>query len=132
MSASRAVRVHIVVVPWKVCAGGGIYHDDVGSRTAPVRPASLPADLAELRSPLTGMVQLPLGVYASGQAPARGFDMTNEAERIELYEIVLTDGTAEDVCRYVNREELLRLWTRLWLPPHIRQVWEPRLGVVAS
>ena len=29
--------------------------------------------------------------------------MTNEAERIELYEIVLTDGTAEDVCRYVNR-----------------------------
>lgn len=35
--------------------------------------------------------------------------MTNESERIELYEIVLTDGTAEDVCRYVNRKELLRL-----------------------
>jgi hypothetical protein len=81
------------------------------------RPVSLPADLAELRGPLTGMVQLPLGVYASGQGPARRFDMTNEAERIELYEIVLTDGTAEDVCRYVNREELRRLWPRLWLPP---------------
>jgi hypothetical protein len=67
------------------------------------------------------MVQLPLGVYASGQGPARRFDMTNEAERIELYEIVLTDGTAEDVCRYVNREELLRLWPRLWLPPHVRR-----------
>jgi hypothetical protein len=46
------------------------------------------------------------------------FDLSNEAERIELYEIVLTDGTAEDICRYVNREELLRLW--------------PRLGAVAS
>src|SRR5215207_171508 len=91
------------------------------------RPVSLPAD-AELRGRLTGMVRLPLGVYASGQGPARRFDMTNEAERIEMYEIVLADGTAEDVCRYVNREELLRLWPRLWLPPHVRQVWEPRLG----
>jgi hypothetical protein len=41
----------------------------------------------------------------------------NEAERIELYEIVLTDGTAEDVCRYVNREELLRLWPRCGCRP---------------
>jgi hypothetical protein len=96
------------------------------------RPVSVPADLAELRGPLTGIVQLPLRVYASGQGPARSFDMGNEAERIELYEIVLTDGTAEDVCRYVNHEELLRLWPRLWLPRHVRHVWEPRLGVVAS
>ena len=71
------------------------------------RPVSLPADLGELGGPLTGMVQL--RVYASGQGPARSFDLSNEAERIELYEIVLTDGTAEDVCRYINREELLRL-----------------------
>jgi hypothetical protein len=96
------------------------------------RPVSLPADLAELRGPLTGMVRLPLSIYASGQGPARRFDLSNEAERIELYEIVLTDGTAEDVCRYIDREELLRLWPRLWLPPHVRQVWAPRLGAVAS
>ena len=96
------------------------------------RPVALPADLAELRGTLTGMVRLPLSIYASGQGPARSFDLSNEAERIELYEIVLTDGTAEDVCRYVNREELLRLWPRLWLPPQVRRVWEPRLGVVAS
>jgi hypothetical protein len=92
------------------------------------RPVSLPADLAELRGPLTGLVRLPLSIYASGQGPARSFDLSNEAERVELYEIVLTDGTAKDVCRYVNREELMRLWPRLWLPPHVRQVWEPRLG----
>jgi hypothetical protein len=105
-------------------------HDDVGSGTAPGRLAavSLPADLAELGGRLTGMVRLPLGVYASGQGPARRFDMTNEAERIEMYEIVLADGTAEHVCRYVNREELLGLWPRLWVPPHVRQVREPRLG----
>jgi len=39
--------------------------------------------------------------------------MTNEAERIEMYEIMLTDGTAEDVCTYINHQELLRLWPRL-------------------
>ena len=110
-------------------------HDDIGFGTAPGRlaTAGLAAGrLAELRGPLTGVVQLPLRVYASGQGPARSFDLSNEAERIELYEIVLTDGTAEDVCHYVNREELLRLWPRLWLPAHVRQVWEPRLGAVAS
>jgi hypothetical protein len=78
------------------------------------------------------MVELPLRIYASGQGPARSFDLSNEAERIELYEIALTDGTAEDVYRYINREELLGLWRRLWLTPRVRQVWEPRLGVVAS
>ena len=96
------------------------------------RPVSLPTDLAELRGPLTGVVRLPLSVYASGQGPAREFDMSNEAERIEVYEIVLTDGTAEDVCRYVNRDEPRRLWPRMWLPPHVRRVWEPPLGVVTS
>jgi hypothetical protein len=54
------------------------------------RPISLPADLAELRGPLTGMPQLPLRIYASGQGPARSFDLSNEVERSELYEIVLT------------------------------------------
>jgi hypothetical protein len=58
--------------------------------------------------------------------------MTNEAERIEMYEIVLTDGTAEDVSTYINHQELAAAVARLWLPPHVRQVWEPRLGVVAS
>jgi hypothetical protein len=96
------------------------------------RPVSLPADLTQLRGPLTGMVRLPLRIYASGHGPARSFDLSNEAERIVLYEIVLTDGTAEDVCRYLNYEELLRVWPRLWLPPYVRQVWEPRLGDVAS
>jgi hypothetical protein len=96
------------------------------------RPVSLPTDLADLRGPLTGLVRLPLHVYASGRGPARGFDLADEAERAEVYQIVLTDGTTEDVCRYVNGEELLRLWPRLWLPAHVRQAWQPRLGLDAS
>ena len=110
-------------------------HDDVGFGTAPGWLAA--SGLAARRPgrvarPADRGGAVPLGVYASGQGPARRFDMTNEAERIEMYEIVLTDGTAEDVCTYINHQELLRLWPRLWLPPHVRQVWEPLLGVVAS
>jgi hypothetical protein len=127
--------VRIVGAPWKSWAGGGTAHDDVGFGTAPGRlaaPGLAARRPGRVARPADRGVRLPLGVYASGQGPARRFDMTNEAERIEVYEIALTDGTAGDVCRYVNREELLRLWPRLWLPPHVRQVWEPRLGVVAS
>lgn len=41
------------------------------------------------------------------------FDLAAEAERIELYQIVLTDGSVDDVCRNLNHAELLRLWPRL-------------------
>ena len=96
------------------------------------RPVLLPADLTQLRGPLTGMVRCRCVSTRPTRGPDRSFDLSDEAERIELYEIVLTDGTGEDVCRYLNHEELLLLWPRLWLPPYVRQVWDPRLGVVAS
>lgn len=91
------------------------------------RPVAVPADLTALRGPLTGPVRLPLHVYASGQGPGRVFDLDDEAQRIELYQIVLSNGTEDDACRYLDRRELVRLWPRLWLPPHVRQAWEPWL-----
>jgi hypothetical protein len=71
-------------------------------------------------------------IYASGQGPARSFDLSNEAKRIELYEIVLTDGTAGRCLPPYQSRGAAAALPRLWLPPHVRQVWEPRLGVVAS
>ena len=96
------------------------------------RPVALPEHLDDLRGPVDGSMRLPLRTYSSGAGPARVFDLDNEAERIELYQIVLNDGTVEDICDYLNHKELQRLWTRLWLPTHVRQAWEPVLGVVAS
>lgn len=77
-------------------------------------------------------MRLPVGLYPSGQGPDRAFDMGDEVERIELYEIVLTNGAEDDVCRYVNRRELVRLWKRLWLPAHVRRAWEPRLPLASA
>lgn len=93
------------------------------------RAVSVPADLERLRGPLAGQLRLPLSLYSSGRGPDRAFDVGDERERIELYQIVLTDGTEDDVCRYIDPDELRRLWSRLWLPEHVRQAWEPRLGL---
>ncbi|MBA2768235.1 MAG: transcriptional regulator [Sporichthyaceae bacterium] len=76
-------------------------------------------------------MRLPLSVYSSGLGPDRVFDLADERERIELYQIVLTDGTEDDVCRYIDRHELQRLWPRLWLPDHVRAAWAPHLGLAA-
>jgi hypothetical protein len=92
----------------------------------------LPEDLEDLRGPVDGSVRLPLRTYSSGAGPDRVFDLDNETERIELYQIVLADGNVEDIGGYLNHSELIRLWTRLWLPEHVRQTWEPLLGVAAS
>ena len=62
------------------------------------RPVSR-SPTSRVARPANRGVRLPLVVwYASGQGPARRFDMSSEAERIEMYEIVPTEGTAEDVC----------------------------------
>lgn len=59
------------------------------------------------------------------------FDLANEADRQALYEIVLTEGTAADICRYLNLAELRRLWPTLWLPRHVRAAWGDRLTAAA-
>lgn len=78
-----------------------------------VRPVALPRDLRGLRGALTGMVSLPLRLYSSGLGPARVFDLRDEAERIEMYQIVLTEGTVDDLCHYIDGDELVRLWLQL-------------------
>lgn len=96
------------------------------------RPVAIPHDLSALRGSTTGRVRLPLQVYSSGMGPGREFNLSVEAEQIELYQIVLTEGRLVDVCQFINAEALLKLWPRLWLSPHVRAAWRPLLVTVAS
>jgi hypothetical protein len=93
---------------------------------------AIPDDLSALRGPTTGQVRLPLRVHSSGVGPAQVFDLGKETQRRELYELVLTEGTAEDVCTYLDLAELRRLWPSLWLPRHVRRAWQPRLEALAA
>lgn len=92
---------------------------------------AVPAALSELLGPRTGRIQLPLQVYSSGNGPRRVFDLDDEAERRELYELVLTEGEIEDVVRFLNAQELRRVWLMLWLPEHVRSAWRPLLAAAA-
>lgn len=83
----------------------------------------MPVDLTALRGPLGVVVHLPNSIYASGAGSERGFDLRDELHRIEFYETVLSNGTAEQIAEYLNVNELIRLWARLWLPAKVQAAW---------
>jgi hypothetical protein len=80
----------------------------------------------DLHGPLDGEVQLPLRAYWTGPDPeAVTWDLARESRRARLYEILLREGTLDDIRALVNGRELVRLWDRLWLPTHLRRAWQP-------
>jgi hypothetical protein len=72
-----------------------------------------------------GVVRLPNHVFWSG--PERTWDLRDRRQRIQVYELVLTEGTEADVRRFINLDDLVELWTDLWLPPHVRSAWSNHL-----
>lgn len=97
-----------------------------------VRPVAVPDDLSCLHGPLIGTVTLPLRVYSSGLGSDKVFHLDEEGERAEMYKVVLTNGAVEDVCAYLDRDELLRLWPDMWLPPHVWAAWADVLALARS
>lgn len=87
------------------------------------RPVAVPDSLDDLRGPTTGVLHLPLGLHASGAGPSEGFDLRRTESRISMYQLVLREGSLDDLVRYLNSEEVRRLWPRLWLPGHVRRAW---------
>jgi hypothetical protein len=90
------------------------------------RPVALPDDLGRASSvPEHGIVTLPINVFWSG--PERKWDLENRRQRIQVYELVLTEGSEDDVRRFIDIDELVRLWPDLWLSPHVRAAWSGHL-----
>ena len=86
------------------------------------RPVALPDDVDD-----PGIVKernrvtLPRNVLWSG--PERTWDMADRRQRAQVYEMVLTEGTVDDVRRFIDVDELIDLWPDLWLAPHVRAAW---------
>jgi hypothetical protein len=97
-----------------------------GQRNGWSRPVALPDDLGSPGlMPERGVVTLPANVFWSG--PERRWDLGNRRQRIQVYEMVLAEGTEDDVRRFIDIDELVRLWPELWLPPHVRAAWSTHL-----
>lgn len=96
------------------------------------RPVAVPESLNELTGSLVGVVTLPLRLSWSGPADRRAYDLSIEQDRRMLYEVVLTEGNIGDVRSYVDAAELLRLWSVLWLSPHVRRAWQPLIAAATA
>jgi hypothetical protein len=77
-----------------------------------------------------GRVELPTRVSWSG--PDRCWDLDRRRDRLRVYEIVLAEGTDEDVRRFVDIDSLIALWSDLSLPEHVRSAWADHLRRLRS
>ena len=90
------------------------------------RPVALPDDVDDPGvAKERGQVVLPRNVLWSGQDLV--WDLSDRRQRAQIYEMVLTEGTADDVRRFIDVDELIELWSDLWLAPHVRAAWSEHL-----
>ena len=89
----------------------------------PGRRAVVVTDLASLRGPVHGTVELPLRLFWS--SPDRSFDLDKPFMRGWLYQTVLREASRpDDLTSYLDQETLIGLWPRLRLPAAVRRAWE--------
>jgi hypothetical protein len=88
-----------------------------------LRAVVVPASLAELHGPVSGLVELPQRLFWSGAE--RVFDLNDSDRLLEMYEAVFDAARTEaDLAGYLNGETLARVWPRLALSPRVRRAWE--------
>lgn len=88
------------------------------------RPLVVPSALPRLSlDQAFARIVLPLHLQWSG--PGHTFDLSDRVDRARVYEIVLREGTAQDVLTYVDGALLVDLWPELVLPRKVRAAWEP-------
>jgi len=86
------------------------------------RPVAVPDDVDDPRhEKASGIVQLPLNVRWSG--PPKTYDLDDSTDRARVYEQVLREGTDNDVRRFIDVDELEKLWDTLVLPARVRVAW---------
>jgi DNA invertase Pin-like site-specific DNA recombinase len=121
-----------------------------GARGQPARPApaahfapyqSRPGrrvlvidNLADLRGPVTGAVELPMRLFWS--LPDHHFDLDDPDMRRWYYQTVLREASrSADLAAYLDAATLAGLWPELYLPKGVRRAWEerhPRLRAAVS
>ena len=97
----------------------------VGHGHAIYVPAILPR-LAVDRA--LGRVRLPL--HLNWSHPGREFDLSDRRQRARVYEIVLREGTGQDISDYVDGALLVDLWPDLILPAGLRRAWQPLIDTI--
>ncbi|WP_419854875.1 hypothetical protein [Candidatus Poriferisodalis sp.] len=89
------------------------------------RPVEIPDDLGERPVAVrSGRVKLPNHIAWSGQGE---YDLDDPRGRERVYELVMTEGSEEDVRACIDLDVLLGMWDTMWLAPHVRDQWAEHL-----
>jgi DNA-binding XRE family transcriptional regulator len=70
------------------------------------------------------LARVVLPLHLNWSSPGRGFDLRDRRQRALVYEMVLREGTPEDVLAYIDGVLLVDLWDELVLPRDVRTAWE--------
>jgi len=96
----------------------------IGSTYAEQRHYVVPADLADLHGPKTGVVILDQRLDWSGDGH---YDLHDSGDLQLLYQTVLNQAsTADELARWLDEATLRRVWQDLWLPSRLRALWQAR------
>jgi hypothetical protein len=94
------------------------------------RPYVVPHSLDLLAGPVSGVVRLPRHLAWSGSAV---YDLDVPGRVVDLYRTVIIEAASpEDLHAYLNAALLRRLWSYLWLPLAVRQMWQSRFADLAA
>ena len=81
-------------------------------------PTSLP------RLPVRqALATITLPLHLNWSQPNRQFKLSDRDQRARVYEIVLREGTPDDVLTYIDGALLIDLWDNLVLPRDVRATW---------
>jgi len=99
-------------------------------QSRPGRGVLVATDLADLRGPVAGTVELPLWLFWQ---PDRTFRLEDPAMLRWMYENVLREAaTPEDLTSYLDGGTLVAVWPDLFLPKGVRQAWEDQHAVLRA
>lgn len=85
-------------------------------------PVILPVSLDDLCGPTEGVLTLPIHLDWS---PSRTYNLADLKRVRTLYCTVLREASGtDDLMTWVNKDQLLVVWSDLVLPDRIRHAWE--------
>jgi transcriptional regulator with XRE-family HTH domain len=88
------------------------------------RTILVPSRLPRLE-PARALAIVALPLHLNWSEAGRRFDLRDRRQRARVYEIVLREGTADDLLIYIDGVLLVELWDDLVLPRRVRAAWAP-------
>lgn len=95
------------------------------------KPFFVPDQLPEL-APLRSMARVALPRHVDWSSGQEIWDLADRQQRLLAYQLILAEGTPEDISSLVDGALLIDLWSELFLPIEIRQAWEPLIDAALT